>query len=297
MKILLTGANGMVGSWLVSQWAGSQHVILATGKDACRLDQTLFTPNIRYSSLNIQNKDEVNKLVESFYPDAILHAAAITQVDDCETNKSLSYSVNVDGTRHLIDAAAEVSSRLIYLSTDFVFSGSGGPYKETDPTAPVNYYGKTKELAEQFIMESGLHWAIIRTVLLYGNTPLTKRNNFIYWVKDSLTKGNPIRVVNDQIRTPTYIPDLVNGIHLVLDKGAQGIFHISGEEIMTPYDIAISTANFLGLPTDLITPVDASSFSQLGQRPLKTGFVIDKAKKDLNFLPTPFETSLAKLFQ
>lgn len=297
MKILLTGANGMIGSWMVSQWAGGQHTILATGKDACRLEDSFFTQNVSYKSLDIRNKEEVQALIDEFYPDVILHGAAITQVDDCESNKSLCYSVNVDGTQHLIEAAKEVNARFIYLSTDFVFSGTSGPYKETDPTSPVNYYGRTKELAEQFIVESGLHWSIIRTVLLYGNTPFTKRNNFIYWVKNSLEKGNAIRVVNDQIRTPTYIPDLVQGINLVLEKGAQGIFHISGEEIMTPYSLAVAVAQYLRLPIDLITPVDASSFSQLGQRPLKTGFIIDKAKKDLNYIPTPLENSLSELFQ
>jgi dTDP-4-dehydrorhamnose reductase len=296
MKILLTGANGMLGSSLAEILSQSQHKTWATGKGECRLQPQLLHDHFKYISLDITQKDEVEQIMTLVKPDAIIHAAAMTQVDDCEQNKSISYSVNVDGTRNLLASAEEVNSRFCLISTDFVFSGESGPYSENDPTGAVNYYGQTKELAEQLVISSRLNWSIARTVLLYGKADPSKRTNFIYWVKQNLEEGKQIKVVNDQIRTPTFIPDLANGITLMIEKGARGIFHLSGRDILTPYQMAILIAKHLHLNEDLIEPVDASIFTQIGKRPLKTGFIIDKAINELGYDPTPFEKALSKIF-
>ena len=296
MKILLTGCNGMLGSWIAEHLSASTHETLATGKGGFRLPQSLVHENFTYTTLDITDRNAVSNCIKAFRPDTIIHAAAITQVDDCEVNKSFCYSVNVDGTKNIIDAAKEVDARILFLSTDFIFSGEAGPYQESDAAVPVNYYGVTKLLAEALIRKSGLHWCIIRTILLYGKADPLKRTNFVYWVKKNLEEGTRIKVVNDQIRTPTFIPDLVNGIFLCLDKKAQGVFHISGAAVLTPFEMAIAIANHLKLNKELLEPVDASSFSQIGKRPLKTGFNIEKAKKELGYLPTDFQTSLKLLF-
>jgi dTDP-4-dehydrorhamnose reductase len=296
MKILLTGSNGMLGSILAEKLSQSGHEIWATGKGECRLPSHLFHANFSYHSLEITQKDEVDQTINLFKPNAIIHGAAMTQVDDCEQNKRLCYSINVDGTRNLLEAAEDINSSFCLISTDFVFSGESGPYIENDPTAPVNYYGQTKELAEQLVMSSRLNWSIARTVLLYGKTDPSKRSNFIYWVKQNLEAGKNIKVVNDQIRTPTYIPDLANGIALIIEKGAGGIFHLSGKDILTPYQMAILIAKHLNLNESLIEPVDASIFSQLGKRPLKTGFIVDKAINALGYHPTSFENALSSIF-
>lgn len=296
MKILLTGCNGMLGSWIAEHLSISNHETLATGKGSFRLPQSLNHKNFTYTTLDITDRDEVMKCINTFAPDTIIHSAAITQVDDCELNRKFCYSVNVDGTKNIIDAAKEVDARICYLSTDFVFGGEAGPYQETDSAVPVNYYGVTKLLAEELIRNSGLHWCIIRTILLYGKADPLKRSNFVYWVKKNLEEGTRIKVVNDQIRTPTYIPDLVKGIFLCLEKEAEGVFHMSGADVLTPFEMALAIANHLKLNKDLLEPVDASSFSQAGRRPLKTGFIIEKAKKELGYLPTDFQTTLKLLF-
>ena len=131
---------------------------------------------------------------------------------------------------------------------------------------------------------------------MYGKADPLKRSNFVYWIKKNLEEGTKIKVVNDQIRTPTYIPDLVNGIFLCLNKAAQGVFHMSGADVLTPFEMALAIANYLKLNKDLLEPVDASSFSQAGRRPLKTGFIIEKAKIELGYSPTDFQTSLKLLF-
>lgn len=296
MRILLTGCNGMVGSWLTEQLSVSHHTVCATSKGSNRLPLSFFHDRVTHCSLDITNVQEVESMFQSFHPDLIIHGAAMTQVDECEQKKSICFKVNVEGTEHLLKAAGEINARFCYLSTDFVFSGEDGPYKETDQTAPVNYYGQTKELAELHVMNSGLHWCIIRTILLYGKKGAMNRSSFIHWVKENLEANHPLQVVHDQIRTPTYIPDLVNGILLAAEKGAQGIFHISGLERYTPYEMALCVANHLQLNTDLLQPVDASTFSQIGKRPQKTGFSIEKARKSLGYTPTPFIQALHEIF-
>jgi dTDP-4-dehydrorhamnose reductase len=296
MKILLTGSNGMLGSSLAEKLSQSAHQIWATGKGECRLPSHLFHTNFHYQSLDITQKEEVEDVIKSIKPDTIIHSAALTQVDDCEQNKSLCYSINVDGTRHLLASAEDINSRFCLISTDFVFSGEDGPYAENDATGAVNYYGQTKELAEQLVMASRLNWSIARTILLYGKAEPSKRSNFIYWVKQNLEAGKQIKVVNDQIRTPTYIPDLVNGISLIINKGARGIFHLSGKDILTPYQMAVLIAKHLNLNETLLEPVDASTFTQLGIRPLKTGFMIDRAVKELGYEATAFEKALSLIF-
>lgn len=296
MKILLTGSNGMLGSGLSAMLTNSNHNVCATGKGVCRLPKEFLHDRFQYQELDITDKAEVNQLVESFTPDMIIHGAAMTQVDDCEQNKRICYSINVDGTRHLLEAAEEHNARFCFISTDFVFSGTGGPYEEKDKTGPVNFYGETKELAEQFVASSRLNWSIARTILLYGRADPSIRSNFIYWVKDNLEAKKQIKVVNDQIRTPTFIPDLVQGIKLMLQKGARGIYHLSGQDLHTPYSMAMAVAKHLDLDHSLIEPVDASTFSQIGKRPLITGFKIDKAINDLGYHPTSFENALSLIF-
>ena len=286
----------MLGSHLAEKLSQSGHQTWATGKGECRLPSHLLHANFIYQNLDITQKDAVDQTINSVQPDVIVHAAAMTQVDDCEQNMSLSYSVNVDGTRNLLESAEDVNSRFCLISTDFVFSGASGPYSENDPTGAVNYYGQTKELAEQLVMSSRLNWSIARTVLLYGKADPSKRSNFIYWVKQNLEAGKHIKVVNDQIRTPTFIPDLANGIDLMIEKGARGIFHLSGKDILTPYQMAILIAKHLQLNESLIEPVDASIFTQIGKRPLKTGFVIDKAVNELGYHPTSFKNALSSIF-
>lgn len=296
MNILLTGANGMVGQWLCQKLSPSQHNILATGRRESIVNRSYLNNNFKYEKLEITNPGAVNALVNRFEPALIIHCAAITQVDDCELNKSLCYSINVDGTALLLAAAEQRNARFCFLSTDFVFSGNEGPYKEDDLRAPVNYYGKTKQLAEELISQSTVSWSIARTILLYGKTLEISRSNFMYWVKDNLSAARPIKVVSDQVRTPTYLPDLVNGIMLLIEKEAEGIYHLSGKDTLSPFQMAVAVANHLDLDASLIDPVNASSFTQVGARPLRTGFIIEKAERELGYAPTPFLDTLTPLF-
>jgi dTDP-4-dehydrorhamnose reductase len=296
MKILLTGANGLLGQHLLQLiLKETDCMVFAVGKGNCRTE-FLHNKRLQYFSLDITDAVAASRLYLEQQPGIIIHAAAITQVDDCESDKVKCWNTNVTATRFLIEAAKKLNAFFVYVSTDFVFDGEKGNYSETDLTGPVNYYGSSKLAAENAVIDSGLNAAIVRTCLVYGNLVNGSRTNFISWVKENLQEGKTIKVVNDQYRTPTYIEDLAKGILLVAEKRAKGIFHISGEEVLTPYEMAMLTADFLSLDKSLVEKVDASSFTQTAKRPAKTGFVITKAKNELGYQPINFNGGLKKMF-
>jgi dTDP-4-dehydrorhamnose reductase len=292
---MLTGANGLVGQYLTRALLTNHHTVMATGRGAGRLSSE-GAGSIVYRELDIQDGPAIHETVASFRPEVIIHGAAITQADDCETHQVACWTTNVTATRFLLDAAGSVGARFIYLSTDFVFDGLSGPYREADTTSPVNYYGCTKRAAEKAVMQYKGSWAIVRTVLVYGKTRKGSRITLVGWVKDMVGKGEQIRVVNDQVRTPTYAADLALALVRIAERDAQGIFHISGAETFTPYQMALVVAEYLHLDQSLIIPVDASTFTQPAARPPKTGFIIQKAIRDLDFHPTSFREGLALVF-
>jgi dTDP-4-dehydrorhamnose reductase len=230
-------------------------------------------------------------------PDVVIHAGAITQVDYCEEHEQEAFKVNQDGTCAVVVKCEQLKSFLIFVSTDFVFDGIKGNYTEDDKCGIgiVNWYGQTKWMAENLVKQSETPWAIVRTCLVYGNVLQGNRSNIISWVKENLQQGKKIKVVSDQWRTPTYVEDLAKGILLMIEKKAAGIYHISGEEVMTPYDMAIATADYLQLDKTLIEKVDATVFKQPAKRPAKTGFNITKAKNELGYQPISFKEGLEKM--
>lgn len=293
-RILITGANGLLGQYLVSALSTTQTVVLATAKGERRFplpDPDRFT----YAELDITDRSAVLDMVQSFRPDVIIHGAAMTAPDPCETDRVKCLAVNVGGTENMAEAARLNNAFLVHVSTDFIFDGEGGPYSEDDEPAPVNFYGLSKLKAEEAVRASGCTWAIARTVLVYGNTHGATRSHLILWVRDKVRAGEHIKVVSDQVRTPTYAGDLAKGILLLADKKVQGVFHLSGKDTLTPYDMALATCEALGLDHRLMEKVDASSFTQPARRPMRTGFRIDKAVRELGYAPMSFKEGLARM--
>jgi dTDP-4-dehydrorhamnose reductase len=295
MKVLITGVNGLLGQNAAKQFADAGYEVIATGRGGCRLPDN--GKRFRYTDLDITDKKGVLHYVTTVRPDVIVHAAAMAQPDACELNREACYDSNTNATLYFTNAAETVDAKMIYISTDFIFSGDEGPYRETDEPAPVNYYGETKLAAEQIVQKSKTSWAIARTVLVYGNILSGTRSNMVTWVKGNLEKQNPIKVVSDQVRTPTYVEDLARGIQLIMEKDATGIYHISGKETLTPYEMAVQVADYFGLNKALMEKVDASVFTQPARRPLKTGFIIDKAERELGYSPLSFMQGIQKMFE
>lgn len=294
MRVLVTGANGFLGQTLTDLLSGKGYDVIATGIGACRLPFH-GRPLMHYEEMNFTNPEKVRAVFEKHKPDVVVHAGAQSKPDFCELHRDLAYGTNVEGTRYLLDASAIAGSFFIFLSTDFIFDGESGMYREEDEPAPVNYYGATKLMAEKEVKAYQHAWAIVRTVLVYGK-PLTGRPTLLGIVKEKLEKGEEYSVVNDQVRTPTYVEDLANGILSIIEKKANGVFHLSGPDALTPYDMACMAADHLGLNKSLLKKVTAAVFKEPAKRPLKTGFVIEKAKKELGYEPVTFAEGLRKTF-
>jgi dTDP-4-dehydrorhamnose reductase len=287
MKVLVTGSNGLLGQKLVALLQQQPEVeLVATSRGANKL--VSIYPDLRFVPLDVTDASQVQQVLKDEQPTHLIHTAAMTNVDECELNREACWLQNVIAVEILVTTCAAYDIHLTHVSTDFIFSGEAGPLTEDAAPGPVNFYGESKLAAEQLVQASTGRWAIARTVLVYGVAHEYGRTNIVVWVRDSLRAGKAIKVVADQWRTPTLAEDLAQGCWLVARHAAQGIYHISGDEMLTPYAMALSVADYFGLDKTLIEKVDASTFSQPAQRPARTGFIIDKARQELNYRPRTF---------
>lgn len=295
MRILITGANGFVAYYLIKLLLEQENTfVIATGKGNCRLP--FNHNNFIYTSLDFTDEKATKNVLTEYLPTHIIHAGAISKPDDCEMDKALASKINIEGTKNMLQAAQSIKASFLLVSTDFVFNGKKGFCKETDTVESVNYYGQTKIEAERFVENYEYNWSIVRIALVYGK-PQLGRNNIVTLVKEKLERGEEYTVYSDQVRTPTYVEDVANGILLMLQKNATGIYHIAGKDILSPYEIAIATAKYLKLNECLIKNITAADMKQTALRPAITNFNIDKAKKDLGFEPISFTEGLRKTLE
>ncbi len=296
-KILITGSNGLLGQKLVYALRTRNDVqVIASSVGPNRLTQK---EGYTYESLDITNKAEVLAILKKYQPDVIINTAAMTNVDACESKREECWALNVTAVQHLTDAISEGEKKdthLIHLSTDFIFDGDkGSEYLETDKPNPQSYYALSKYESEKILEQSKIKWAIARTIIVYGIVDNMSRSNIVLWAKDALTKGQKINVVDDQFRSPTLAEDLAEGCILIADKGATGIYNLSGPETMSILTLVYRVADFWKLDKSLVTPSKSTTLNQAARRPPYTGFVIEKAKSELGYKPHSFEEGLAIL--
>lgn len=290
MKILITGSNGLLGQKIVHKLRQHPGVeLIATSRGENRLGEK---QGYQYHPLDISNREEVADVVAQFRPEVIINTAAMTNVDVCEQRPEECDQLNIAGVQNLLAACEANNIHLIHLSTDFIFDGKDGPYDEEAVPAPLSHYGQSKLTAEKLISESKVPWAILRTVLVYGVAEEMSRSNIVLWAKGALEKGQPINVVDDQYRTPTLAEDLADGCILAALQKAEGIYNISGAEMMSILELVERVADFWQLDRSIIRAVSSDTLSQAAKRPPKTGFILDKAKRDLGYQPHSFEEGL-----
>ncbi len=294
-KILLTGSNGLLGQKLVELISKDENYeLIATSRGENRLS---YKTGYTYHPLDITDKQDVEAVMAKFQPDYVINSAAMTNVDQCETMKDECWQLNVRAVEYIVEACQAHNTFLLHLSTDFIFDGENGPYDEEATPKPISYYGSSKLAAERTLMKSKIKWAIARTVLVFGIAEDMSRTNIVLWVKKSLENKKTIQVVNDQWRSPTLAEDLAEGCFLILKKDATGVYNISGKDFLSPYQMAIQTADFFALDKSYIVETDSTKFTQPAKRPPRTGFIIDKAVKELGYHPHSFKEGIAILAQ
>ena len=302
MKILITGANGLLGQKLVYLLKTKPEIkVVATSRGENRLKDKA---GYEFLSLDITDKIQTEKVIAELQPDVIINTAAMTNVDACEIQKEECWKQNVEAVENLIEGIQKFEIRnptfeihLVHLSTDFVFDGAKGPYKEDDIPNPLAYYSQSKYEAEKLIQQSNIKWSIARTIIIYGVADEMSRSNIVLWAKSALEKGDPLKIVNDQWRMPTLAEDLAEGCYLIAKKGATGIYHLSGKDFMRIDELVERVADFFHLDKSIISTVSSDTLNQAAKRPPKTGFILDKAIRDLGYNPHSFEEGLAILAQ
>lgn len=290
-KILVTGSNGLLGQKLTELYIKEPSCLLiATGKGENRYPQN---KGFVYETLDITDKNEVFNIVKKHEPDCIIHSAAMTNVDDCELKKDECIKQNVEAVKNICEAANNINAHLIHISTDFVFDGKNGPYTENAKPNPLSFYGESKLKAEEIVINNAKKWAIVRTVLVYGLVADMSRSNIVLWAKDALENSKSIKVVDDQYRTPTLAEDLAMGCMLIEKHDATGIFNISGKDFMNIYELVERVGKYFNLELKNVEKVSSLTLNQPAKRPPVTGFVIDKAIKQLGYKPHSFEEGIA----
>ncbi len=250
MNIFLTGGNGLVGMEIQKL-------------------TDVIAPS--HSELDITDRNSVFKAIKSSKPDCIVHCAATTNVDKCETEQESAWANNVLGTKNIADICKETGAHLIFFSSDYIFNGKRGLYNENDRPDPINFYGTTKLEGEKLVSQLK-RYTILRTSVIYG----TGRQNFVTWVIDSLKNAKEVGIVTDQYNSPTLNTDIAAAACAMAKKGLYGIYHCSGPERINRYYFAIKIADVFGLDTSLIRPARTADLKQAAKRPADSSLKIEK---------------------
>ncbi|MDP3666438.1 MAG: SDR family oxidoreductase [Sediminibacterium sp.] len=295
MNLIITGANGFLGQHLTAFFAGKGFTVMGVSRGQRRIPEKI---NIIYQEselTSVSNVSNLRNLFENFQPAVIIHTAAMSKPDECDALKEQCLLNNVKATGHLVQFAKELQAHFIQISTDFIF-GENGPHAEEAIPNPLNFYGQSKLMAEELVMDSGLPFTIIRPVFIYGKLWEGMRPSFLHWVKQNLEQGKKIKVVTDQVRTPTYVEDICRGIETVVQKKITGKYHLAGKDSLSPYQMALTVAEVLRLNQSLIEPVTADTFPETVIRAKKSGLLIHKAQKELGYEPVSFTEGVRLTF-
>ena len=291
-KVVITGSNGLLGQSLLSLLLKEKETYQVFGfsRGENRSGRTDFS----YVSIDITEEDQLKKALLEIQPGFIINTAAMTQVDDCENQKEACDLLNITVVKWLSEVSEKLNAHLIHISTDFIFDGIKGNYKETDTPNPLSYYGLSKLKSEELLLKTKIDYTVLRTILVYGKVFDMSRSNIVLWVKSMLEQGKEITIVDDQFRTPTYVGDLALACKLSMDKKVTGIFNISSNQLLSVYEIAQEIADTFKLDKNLIKPISTSTLNQTAPRPAKTGFDLSKTNKVLEFYPKSFKEDLRK---
>jgi len=288
-KILITGSNGLLGQKLIIKLSQNPNFeVIGISRGENRVLNTDF----QYKDVNICDEKAVVEAFDYFKPEIVIHTAAMTNVDICESDKEGCIDLNVNATRYILEAGKKYKSHIIHLSTDFIFDGEDGPYTEEAVPNPLSFYGHSKWDAEKLVMDYPYLWSIVRTVLVYGVVPGLSRSNIVLWAKGALEKGSPINVVDDQFRTPTLAEDLADGCIGIAEHQKGGVYNISGPDFMSVLELVHRVARFFKLPSEFVNPISSTTLNQAAKRPPRTGFDISKAIRDFGYKPNSFEEGL-----
>lgn len=290
MRVLVTGGTGLLGWWLAKTLAGRGYRVVATyhSKEPRGLD------GVEWVRLDLSDPAGSLDALRGARPDAIIHAAAYTDVDGCELDKGRALRVNYLGTAAIARLASRLGAYLVYVSTDYVFDGERGMYSERDPPNPVNYYGLTKLLGEAAVGAAAPEGLVLRVSGLYGYSPTGKRN-FALNALESLLAGREVRAFRDQRLSPTYTPHLAEAVARILEAEPRptGILHLAGEA-MSRLEFALLLASAAGADRGLVKPASMSDLRLPARRPRDSSLDTGKAEGELGLKLPPTSEAVSE---
>ncbi|MDZ7289311.1 MAG: SDR family oxidoreductase [candidate division KSB1 bacterium] len=274
MRILITGASGFLGGYLVRAAQSSGELI------GTYWEHPVDLPGIEWYRMDLTNLVEVAQFVRKIQPKIILHSAALANLDTCEVQKDLAWRTNVDAARMMAAVAREIGSRLVHISTDMVFDGKKGNYSEDDAPLPISYYGHSKKTAEDDVLHTYPDALVVRVALLYG-FPLTHGENFSAEIYHRLRAGQKVNVFGDQFRTPIWAGNAAAAIIELAGKHFRGILHLAGSERISRSNFARELARQMGAEMQLLEEISMYEVNWLVPRPQDVSLKIDRARQIL----------------
>ena len=289
---LVTGANGLVGSRIVARLLEAGERVVGVGRGERRA-----AGNFEYVDLDLRIPEKLAELIESLRPAGVIHAAAMTDVDACETEPLDAWMLNVRSVEAAALASRCVGARLTALSTDYVFDGEKGDYSEDDAPNPRGVYARTKRAGEEAALLLATDRALCRVAVIYSGYTTGKRT-FASSVVEQLSAGKPVKAFLDQVVTPTLADnaaEMVIGVHR---SGAQGIFHCAGAAAVTRVEFCRALARKLGADEGLVQPVRLADLKLPAPRPLRSSLRTDKVKRLLGAgVPLPLDAALDRFLR
>lgn len=283
MKFLVTGSAGLVGRQVVQDLLQSYTDVYSCYHNS-RPESGIATP------IDIASQESIIKAVESTSPDVIIHLAAMTNVDLCETERDMALKINARSTAVLSEQAKKHGAFLVYVSTDYVFDGKTGMKKESDMTDPVDYYGQSKLEGEKAVQEIAPKWCIARTSTPYGMHP--KKKSFPLFVAENLQSKTPLDIITDQYTSPTYVPNLSRMLIEISSRNIQGMLHVSGATRISRYEMAEMVAEKLNLDNKLLRPTNMDAMNWTARRPKDSSLDVSKAASLLREKPMTVQQGL-----
>ena len=289
-QILISGGSGFLG-WNLARYAAKDYDVFLT----YRKHQININGCEPPYYVDLRNEHVVEELLDDIHPEVIIHTAALANADACEQRRPVAHAINVNGTRHLVERAEEIGARFVYISTDMVFDGDSGNYREEQRPKPVNYYGETKLLGEKVVREVSSNYLIVRTALMYGHG--NEANGcFSDWLYKGLHGQKPISLFTDQYRTPLYVQDGARAIFEAIEHPVKNeIFHLGGGERLTRYDFGKTFCEIWGFDEQHLHPVQMKEIQTVAKRGYDCSLNSDKIQKILSFQLSDVRSGLQQM--
>ena len=282
LKFLVTGSAGLVGQQVVKDLSKSNQVFSCYNESKPEYGGSV--------KMDLKNYEMISSVLTEIKPDVVIHLGAMTGVDLCEKEKTSASEINTKATEIIAKECSKLNSFLVYVSTDYVFDGNFGMYKEDDVANPLGFYGKSKLEGEKVVQNFSTNWCIARTSTPFGLH--TTKKSFPMWVIENLQKEKQIDVLIDQFTSPTYIPNLSRMLIEISERRITGIIHAAGASKISRYQMASMLSDKLNLDGTLLKQISMNKMKWVAQRPKDSSLDVSRASSILNEKPQKIDQSL-----